>query len=65
MVRRTPPLPASEFVTVREVAAELRVSRMTIYRFVEDGTLKSVRVGRSIRISRAAVDAYLEEHAHG
>lgn len=50
---------ADEWLTVREVAAEFRVSRMTIYRLVNAGTLPSVRVGNSVRITRAAVRAYL------
>lgn len=46
-------------LTVGEVARSLRVSRMTIYRLVEDGHLESVRIGRVIRIPETAVDAYL------
>lgn len=49
------------YVTVRELATELRVSRMTIYRLLESGALASVRVGHSYRVTRAAVDAYLAD----
>ena len=38
------------FLTVPEVAALMRVSRMTVYRLLESGTLPSVRVGRGFRV---------------
>ena len=47
------------FMTVVEVAAALRVSRATIYRLVRSGALPAVQVGRSVRVSRDAVDAFL------
>lgn len=36
---------------VSEVAAELNVSKMTVYRLTESGALRSMRIGRSIRVS--------------
>ena len=47
------------FMTVVEVAAALRVSRATIYRLVHGGVLPAVQVGKSVRVSRAAVDSFL------
>jgi excisionase family DNA binding protein len=49
----------SQFVTVAEVAAQLRVSNMTVYRLIQAGDLPSVRVGRSYRIREDDVDRYL------
>ena len=44
-----------KFLTVAEVAAVMRVSKMTVYRLVHSGELASVRVGRSFRApARAA-----------
>jgi excisionase family DNA binding protein len=48
-----------KFLTVAEVAAVMRVSRLTVYRLVHDGELASVRVGRSFRVPEHAVHAYL------
>ena len=48
-----------KFLTVAEVAAAMRVSRMTVYRLVHSGELASVQVGRSFRIPEQAVHAYL------
>jgi excisionase family DNA binding protein len=49
----------SRFVTVAEVAKQLRVSNMTVYRLVQAGQLPAVRVGRSYRIQEEDVDRYL------
>jgi excisionase family DNA binding protein len=51
----------SQFVTVAEVAAQLRVSNMTVYRLIQAGELPSVRVGRSYRIREDDVDRYLSK----
>ena len=51
----------SKFVTVAELASELRVSNMTVYRLVQSGQLPAVRVGRSYRIRAVDVDRYLAE----
>jgi excisionase family DNA binding protein len=55
------PLGELRFLTVAEVAALMRVSKMTVYRLVHGGTLPAVRVGRSFRVPEQAVDAYLRE----
>ncbi|MHB1535356.1 MAG: helix-turn-helix domain-containing protein [Acidimicrobiales bacterium] len=47
------------FVTVSEVAGQLRVSNMTVYRLVQSGQLPAVRVGRSYRLREEDVDRYL------
>jgi excisionase family DNA binding protein len=47
------------FVTVAEVAEQMRVSNMTVYRLVQAGQLPAVRIGRSYRIREEDVDKYL------
>ncbi len=49
------------FLTVAEVAAMMRVSKMTVYRLVHGGELSAIRVGRSFRVPEAAVHAYLRD----
>ena len=49
------------FLTVAEVAALMRVSRMTVYRLVHGGLLPAVRVGRSFRVPERAVHEYLRQ----
>ena len=48
-----------QFLTVAEVAAMMRVSKMTVYRLVHGGELEAVRVGRSFRVPDDAVEEYL------
>jgi excisionase family DNA binding protein len=47
------------FLTVAEVAAIMRVSKMTVYRLVHSGEMPAVRVGRSFRVPEEAVHEYL------
>jgi excisionase family DNA binding protein len=49
------------FLTVAEVAALMRVSKMTVYRLVHAGDLAAVRVGRSFRVPEQAVHTYLRD----
>src|ERR671910_326519 len=53
--------PAVTFLTVAEVAAMMRVSKMTVYRLVHAGELSAVRVGRSFRVPERAVQDYLRD----
>lgn len=46
---------------VEEVAAILRIGRNQAYRLVGSGELPSIRVGRSVRVTRAALARYLGE----
>ena len=49
------------FLTVAEVAAMMRVSKMTVYRLVHSGELPAVRVGRSFRVPEDEVNEYLRK----
>ena len=53
-------LPDVKFLTVAEVAAIMRVSKMTVYRLVHSGELPAVRFGRSYRVPETAVTAALQ-----
>ena len=54
------------YLTVAEIAARLRVAKMTVYRFAHSGELPgAIRVGRSIRVPEASVEAYLAESGLG
>jgi excisionase family DNA binding protein len=55
------PLSKVKFLTVAEVAALMRVSKMTVYRLVHSGELNAVRVGRSFRVPEQAVHDYLRD----
>ena len=49
----------SALVSVREVADQLGVHPETIRRLIHDGRLDAVRVGRVLRVHRAALDGFL------
>lgn len=59
MAASEPAMPVAPMHRVAAVARLLDVHVSTVYRIVESGTLKSIRVGGSIRIPAAALDAYL------
>ncbi len=50
-----------KFLTVAEVAAIMRVSKMSVYRLIHGGDLEAVRFGRSFRVPpETAVNDYLK-----
>lgn len=59
MTTELPAFGETRFLTVAEVAALMRVSKMTVYRMVHAAELPAFRVGRSFRVSEKAVDDYL------
>jgi excisionase family DNA binding protein len=53
--------PLGRFMTVAEVARQVRVSNMTVYRLIKAGELRAVRVGRGYRLKEDDVRRYLEQ----
>ena len=47
------------FLTVSEVAAVMRVSKMTVYRLIHAGQMPAVQFGRSYRVPESAVEPYI------
>lgn len=64
-LRRNPALPATVWLTVAEVAAQLRISKMTVYRAIHEGSLPSIRVRRSFRVDATDLASYLPGDASG
>jgi excisionase family DNA binding protein len=54
-----------QLYTVAEVAAMMRVSKMTVYRLVQSGTIHSIRFGRSYRVPQSAFKEYIEATSPG
>jgi excisionase family DNA binding protein len=52
----------NELLTVREVARYLRVSRVTIWRWCQEGIIPASRLGRSWRVHRHDLSDFLEQH---
>jgi excisionase family DNA binding protein len=59
------PIPEADLLTVAEVAAQLRVSKMTVYRLTEAGVLPSSRYRQTIRIKESDLETYLVRAQQG
>lgn len=57
-VSRETPL-ASLLLTVTEAAALLRIGRSKTYELIAEGHIEIVHIGRSVRVPRSAVDAFV------
>lgn len=51
---------SDQLLTAAEVADQLRVSTMTVYRLIRRGELPAVRVGRNYRVRARDLTAFLE-----
>lgn len=49
--------------TVEEAAQQLRIGRTTLYRLLSAGDLPSILIGRSRRITAAALTEYIDRMA--
>lgn len=48
-----------KFITVKEAAEVLRMSKGAVYSMAATGTIPSIRLGRSVRIPANAIDNLL------
>ena len=51
-------------LTVREAAAVLAIGRTTLYELIADGQLKTVHIGRAVRVPVAEVEAFVARRCH-
>ena len=52
-----------QLLRVNEAAAVLKVSRWTVYRWVEEGKLSATRIGKqSLRVIGNSVEKLISEH---
>lgn len=49
-----------QVMTVEELAAALRIGRNAAYQLVRDKAIRAIKVGRNIRIPRAALVEFLD-----
>ncbi|HZM23551.1 MAG TPA: helix-turn-helix domain-containing protein, partial [Anaerolineales bacterium] len=50
----------TDYLTPDEVASHLQVSRQVVYNWINDGRLRAVKAGRTLRIPHYALDAFLQ-----
>lgn len=46
--------------SVQQVSTILAISRNTTYELIRSGRIRSIRIGRRIRIPRSALESYLD-----
>lgn len=51
----------SNFFTVFELANEIKVSEMTIYRYIKAKKIKAYKIGKEFRIDRAEFNNFLDK----
>lgn len=54
-----------EWVTYRQAEEIAGLSRTTLRKLVDEGTIRVKRVGRAVRINRASLDAYMNDEVAG
>jgi len=50
-----------EFYLVGELANALRVSHMTIYRYIKSGKVKAYKIGKEFRIGKGEFQKFLDK----
>jgi excisionase family DNA binding protein len=53
-----------QLLSVHEVCQQLGMGKSWVYRRLGSGEIPSVKLGRSIKIRREDLEAYLEQHRH-
>ncbi len=53
----------TDILTIREVAAYLKLTEKTAYRYAADGIIPGFKVGASWRFKKSDVDAWIKEQS--
>ena len=53
------------FLTAKEIANILKISKALAYRLVSEGQIPSVRFGKTVRVPKLAFDAFVQEKTVG
>ena len=51
----------NDFYLVEELAEKLRVSKMTIYRYIKAGKISAYKLGKEFRISKEEYNKFLNK----
>lgn len=52
----------NELLTVEQLIKLLKVSKMTIYRYIKARKLHAIKAGRDYRVKQSDFNAFLEKH---
>lgn len=53
----------TSFLTGKEVAGILKISKALAYRLIAKGEISSVRFGRTVRVKREALDNFIQHNS--
>lgn len=56
------PLEEKAFLTVEDVAQLMNVSKTTVNDWLADHSLRAFRKGRTVRVSRKALNEFIDNH---
>jgi excisionase family DNA binding protein len=59
--RRSTPAPPGEILTIEEVAAYLRLTPQTIYRWAQEKRIPAVKLGKEWRFRRSILDRWIDD----
>ncbi len=51
---------STEYYTIHEVAKSLKVTYLTVYRWIRAGKLKAKKVGKQYRITKQELDKFIQ-----
>ena len=54
-----------EYLTVQEIAKNLKVHEQTVFRWIREGKLESIKIGRNQRISKEQLDQFIKNQSKG
>lgn len=52
---------SEQYLTVKEAAAQMRVTRQAVYNWITAGRIQAVKFGSSVRIPLSAWEAFIKE----
>jgi acetyl-CoA synthetase len=51
----------TEYLTVQEIAKMLKVHEQTVFRWIREGKLESVKIGSNLRITQEQLNKFIEK----
>ena len=51
-----------EYLTPAEIAEKLKVTRRTVYKWIDEGKLRAYKIGVNVRIKREDLDAFIKPY---
>ena len=58
---RQPASPGGGMLTVEEACQYLRISKWTLYRLIQTGTLKTIKIGSRRLVRQASLQAFIDQ----